>query len=237
MSDICRSNNANNSTQPLQKELSTSPIAPQAQPSSSMAALVASRRTLAQMSPPPRRSRRVASKGNGLALPPGFPMSSSYPPTQSLPEREREREREREEKKREKERKRERQKVRERDSSEQIGKQTAKRGSQLPQTGTAVDRRSGQLRAIQPPAVTSCESANLTPGHRHGAASGTVGRVSGSDSVLGSYLSSSAVTGAPRAAVSIPGMGRTVAPATARQTASSCRSGSSPSTGSARCND
>ena len=127
--------------------------------------------------------------------------------------------------------------MRERDSREQIGNQTATSGSQLPQTGTAVNRRSGQLRQIQPPAVHSCEPANLTPGHRQGAASGIAGRVSGSDSVFGSSLPSSAVSGIPRAAVSTPGMDRTVVPATARQTVPSSRNGGSPSTGTARRRD
>ena len=61
--------------------------------------------------------------------------------------------------------------------------------------------------------------------------------VSGSDRVFGSSLPSSAVSGIPRAAVSIPGMDRSVVPATARQTISSCRNGGSPSTGSARRRD
>ena len=51
--------------------------------------------------------------------------------------------------------------------------------------------------------------------------------VSGCDSVFGSSLPSSVVTGLPRAAVSIPGMDRTVVPATAMQTAPSCRNGES----------
>ena len=130
-----------------------------------------------------------------------------------------------------------RERVRERDSREQIGNQTATSGSQLSQTGTAVNRRSGQLRQIQPPAASSCKSANLTPGHRQGAASGAVGRVSSSDRVFGSSLPSSAVSGIPRAAVSIPGMDRSVVPATARQTAPSCRNGGSPPTGTARRRD
>ena len=187
-------------------------------------ALLASRGSFTQTPNPPtnRRSTRLAKKGNGLPLPPGFPMSSSYPPT--LAERGRERENERE-------------RVRERNSREQTGNQTATSGSQLPQTGTAVNRRSGQLRQIQPPAASSRKPANLTPGHRQGAASGAVGRVSGSDRVFDSSLPSSAVAGIPRAAVSIPGMDRSVVPATARQTAPSCRNGGTPPTGTARRRD
>ena len=127
--------------------------------------------------------------------------------------------------------------MRERNSREQTGNQTATSGSQLPQTGTAVNRRSGQLRQIQPPAASSRKPANLTPGHRQGAASGAVGRVSGSDRVFDSSLHSSAVAGIPRAAVSIPGMDRSVVPATARQTAPSCRNGGTPPTGTARRRD